>query len=69
MFDEILPLGQVFTQQPIAFLGGVVTGALRLNPQQDPLKTWLTQQGIGTQAAVISEPPQNGQAPETIEID
>ncbi|MEM8637770.1 MAG: hypothetical protein AAGG51_02985 [Cyanobacteria bacterium P01_G01_bin.54] len=68
MFDEILPLGKAFTQQPIAFLGGFVTGALRLNPQQDPLKTWLTQQGIGSQAAAMPE-PSNGQAPETIEID
>ncbi|NEO85552.1 MAG: hypothetical protein F6J87_15080 [Spirulina sp. SIO3F2] len=67
MFDEIMPLGRAFTQQPVAFLGGVVTGALRLNPQKDPLKTWLTRQGIGTQMAKASQG--SGQGPETIEID
>lgn len=67
MFDEIIPLGQAFTQQPVAFLGGFVTGVLRLNPQKDPLKTWLTQQGIGGQTA--RENQSNGQGPETIKID
>lgn len=68
MFDEILPIRQALTQQPAAFLGGFVTGALRLNPQQDPLKSWLAQQGISDRAAT-SDSPTSSDGPASIEIE
>ncbi|MEO0946730.1 MAG: hypothetical protein AAFY11_01005 [Cyanobacteria bacterium J06641_5] len=41
LFDELLPLFKVSTGQPIAFLGGFCAGVLQLDPEEDPLKSWL----------------------------
>ena len=41
MCDELLPLLKAPITQPIAFLGGVCAGILRLDPHEDPLKSWL----------------------------
>jgi hypothetical protein len=32
-------------QEPIAFWGGVFAGVLRLNVNEDPLKTWIQRTG------------------------
>ena len=45
-FDELTPVFQEFARQPVAFLGGFVAGALRLNLNEDPVKGWLAQQNI-----------------------
>jgi hypothetical protein len=44
--DELSPFLQEFTRQPVAFLGGFVSGALRLNLDDDPVKSWLNQQNV-----------------------
>ena len=43
-FDELTPIFKEFVQQPIAFLGGFVSGILRLDLYEDPVKSWLDQQ-------------------------
>ncbi|PSO48438.1 MAG: hypothetical protein BRC33_09645 [Cyanobacteria bacterium SW_9_44_58] len=57
--SELTPIFQEFTQQPMSFLGGLVSGSLRLNPNQEPLKSWLAQQGGGqTTSSPSNRPPQ-----------
>jgi len=63
--DELKPILEALTLQPIAFLGGLFSGFLRLDPNQDPLKTWLNQQGVVTSP----NPPQNEKGPQSISID
>jgi hypothetical protein len=63
---ELAPLFQTGLAQPIAFVGGIVAGALRLNLQDEPLQSWLARHGGGTSAA--AEP--NAEAgPTSITID
>ena len=39
--DELTPFLQELARQPVAFLGGFVSGALRLNLDDDTVKSWL----------------------------
>lgn len=66
MLSELTPIIQELTQQPISFLGGLVSGSLRLSPDQEPLKSWLDQQGSNTTQPRSS--PED-QAPQTINIE
>ncbi len=43
--DELSPLFKELMQSPVAFMGGLASGLLRLNLDQDPVKTWLEKQG------------------------
>jgi hypothetical protein len=66
--DELTPLVKELTGQPIAFLGGFFCGLFRLNLAEEPVKSWLDQQGISGYSA----PPasSNGKAgPQSIAID
>ncbi|KGF72117.1 hypothetical protein DO97_12300 [Neosynechococcus sphagnicola sy1] len=70
--DELSPIMQGLVQQPVAFLGGFCAGVLRLNLEEDPIKSWLDQQ-IGGVSPSPTE-TQNGQnpkakGPQTISID
>ncbi|AFZ45800.1 hypothetical protein PCC7418_3694 [Halothece sp. PCC 7418] len=60
-FSELTPILKELTQQPITFTGGLVSGFLRLNPNEDPLKSWLSQQGEASSSASRQEshPPQS----------
>ncbi|NEP32500.1 MULTISPECIES: hypothetical protein [unclassified Moorena] len=42
--NELTPIFEEFTQQPVAFLGGFFSGVFRLNLSDDPLKSWLEAQ-------------------------
>ena len=42
--DELTPLFKQLTQHPVSFLGGFVSGILRLNLADEPVKSWLDQQ-------------------------
>ena len=44
--DELSPFLQELTRQPVAFVGGFVSGALRLNLNEDPVKSWLNKQNV-----------------------
>jgi hypothetical protein len=61
---ELTPVAKEFVQQPVAFLGGFVSGVLKLNLGDDPLATWLKQQGIDT-----SFTQNSGDRPQSIKID
>lgn len=67
--SELGPIVQELTQQPVAFLGGFVSGLLRINLADDPVKSWLDQQ-MGSTAYVMQTPQNgNGNAPQSISID
>jgi hypothetical protein len=72
-FDELTPLLQELTAQPIAFLGGLTSGLLRLNLNQDPVKSWLDEQRAASNSTPFTPPDanrgQNGRAPQSITID
>ena len=44
--DELTPVFQELTQYPVAFLGGFVSGLLRIKLSDDPVKSWLQEQGV-----------------------
>jgi hypothetical protein len=64
--DELQPVVQELIQQPIAFFGGFVSGALRLKLSDDPLKRWLEQQGMVSYHDTASG---NGNSPQSITIE
>lgn len=65
-FNELTPIWKELTQQPITFTGGVLSGLLRLSPSEDPLKTWLNQQGG---SASQTQSGQGNNAPQSIDIE
>lgn len=69
--DELTPLLRELLNQPIAFLGGVAAGALKLDLAEDPVKSWLEEQGAVkvTPTASSASSHSNGSGPKTIEID
>ena len=68
--DELTPIFKQFAQHPVSFLGGFVSGALRLNLADDPVKSWLNQQ-LGTSTYVSTTELHNGKAtgPKSISIE
>lgn len=67
---ELSPLVQEFTQQPIAFMGGLFTGFLRLSLAEEPVRSWLNQQTGSTSYTVNGHNSgHNGNAPKSITID
>lgn len=69
--DELSPLFKELTAHPVSFLGGFVSGMLRLNLADDPVRSWLEKQSDSP-----SNPPSsgngssgNGSGPQTINID
>ncbi len=69
--DELKPLFQQLTQHPVSFMGGFVSGALRLNLNDDPVKTWLNKQvGYNANTSTTAE-AHNGKSngPQSITID
>ncbi|HEY9639107.1 MAG TPA: hypothetical protein V6C57_01410 [Coleofasciculaceae cyanobacterium] len=67
--DELTPVFKELVGYPVAFLGGFVSGLLRLNLSEDPVKSWLDQQ-VGS----ASPTPENGtngksNGPQSISID
>ncbi len=72
--DELTPIFKQFTQHPVTFLAGFVSGLLRLSLADDPVKSWLDQQrGSSTNRALTTEPTQahNGKTggPQSISIE
>lgn len=66
--DELQPVVKELAQQPAAFLGGFVSGVLRLKMSEDPLKSWLDKQGITT-AYPTDISSGNGSGPQSISIE
>jgi hypothetical protein len=69
--SELSPLFQELAQHPISFLGGFVSGVLRLNLNEDPVKSWLDKKCCGSNSSNLSTEVQNGKAngPQQITID
>ncbi len=66
--DELKPIFNEFIGQPVAFFGGLVSGFLKLDLQQDPLKGWLEQQGATPTAGASANSAKND-GPQSISID
>ncbi len=67
--DELKPILNEFLGQPVAFFGGLVSGFLKLDLQQDPLKSWLEKQGakVPTDSSASNNGKNDG--PQSISID
>ncbi|NER82717.1 MAG: hypothetical protein F6K42_24810 [Leptolyngbya sp. SIO1D8] len=68
--DELTPFVEELTRQPVAFLGGFVSGILRLNLNDDPVKSWLEKQNVSipTQGSSADNASSNS-GPQKISID
>ncbi|TYQ23930.1 hypothetical protein [Pseudanabaena sp. UWO310] len=64
--DELKPILNELLGQPVAFFGGLVSGFLKLDLQQDPLKGWLEKQGATT---TVSSAESKNEGPQSISID
>jgi hypothetical protein len=71
--DELTPVLKELTQYPIAFLGGFVSGLLGVKLTDDPVKSWLQEQGASTNVTANAEntSSRNGgsSGPQSISID
>ncbi|MGD1909690.1 MAG: hypothetical protein ACFB2X_02125 [Rivularia sp. (in: cyanobacteria)] len=69
--EELLPLFKEFTQHPASFMGGFVSGVLRLSLNDDPVKSWLAQQTNTTTYPTSTNGTHNGTSngPQTISIE
>ena len=66
--DELTPIVQELLGQPIAFFGGFASGLLKLNLNDDPVKSWL--ENHGAEVSDQSDDDDNaGKGPQTISID
>jgi hypothetical protein len=68
--SELSPFLQELTRQPVAFVGGFVSGVLRLNLNEDPVKSWLNQQNIQVNGNhEVSSNSDTASGPQKISID
>ncbi|KAG9152318.1 hypothetical protein Leryth_021267 [Lithospermum erythrorhizon] len=58
-------------QEPVAFLGGVFAGLLRLDLNEDPLKEWVTKtaEAAGIARELNSDDVLQKETPQEIEIE
>lgn len=69
--DELSPLFQKLMQHPVAFLGGLSSGLLRLSLADEPVRGWLDKQ-IGASASPATTEINNGRnnsGPQSIAIE
>lgn len=69
--EELLPLFKEFTQHPASFMGGFVSGVLKLSLNDDPVKSWLAEQTNTTTYPTSTNGTSNGTSngPQTISIE
>lgn len=69
--DELTPIFKEFTQHPVSFLGGLCSGLLRLNLNDDPVKSWLDGQGGSVSSTSTLNQHNNGRSsgPQSISIE
>ena len=67
--SELVPVLQEITQQPIAFMGGFVSGLFRLNLSDDPVKSWLDKQAGATSSSPTESPNGKSSGPQSISIE
>jgi hypothetical protein len=68
--DELIPVVKELIQQPIAFTGGFLSGLLRLNLNDDPIKSWIDDR-VGSTYTPSAAEDSNGKSsgPQSISID
>jgi hypothetical protein len=68
LLNELTPILKELAKEPVAFCSGFISGALRLNLTDDPVKTWLEKQAgfTPTQSQTDSS---NRPRPQSIDID
>jgi hypothetical protein len=57
--DELLPIAREVIKNPIAFAGGFASGILRLDLNEDPVKSWLGKQSNNKSGLDKPKPPQS----------
>ena len=69
--DELTPVVKELIEQPIAFFGGFFSGILRLNLNDDPVKTWLEQQNgyTPTNGSITEANNGKSEGPQSITIE
>lgn len=67
--DELTPFLQELARQPVAFVGGFVSGALRLDLNEDPVKSWLNNQNVAVPEDDPSNTAVSNGGPQKISID
>jgi len=69
--DELSPFLQELTRQPVAFVGGFVSGVLRLDLNEDPVKSWLNKQDVEppTDSGLSDGNASSNGGPQRISID
>ncbi|NEQ95354.1 MAG: hypothetical protein F6K30_01250 [Cyanothece sp. SIO2G6] len=67
--DELSPLLTELTTHPVSFLGGFVTGVLRLNLADDPVRSWLDQRSDNPPPPSDNNSNGNGSGPQSITIE
>lgn len=68
-FDELTPVLKELTGHPVAFLGGFLSGLLRLNLADDPVKSWLDQQAGSSSYSGTSSINGRNSGPQSISIE
>ncbi|MEM9805053.1 MAG: hypothetical protein AAF959_07210 [Cyanobacteria bacterium P01_D01_bin.56] len=66
--DELTPIVQEILGQPVAFFGGFASGLLKINLGDDPVKSWLENQGADVSNQNDGD-DSSGKGPQTISID
>lgn len=67
LLTELTPILKELAKEPVAFCSGFMSGVLRLNLSDDPVKTWLAKQAGFT--ATVSKPDESKSGPQSIDID
>ncbi|NJK36538.1 MAG: hypothetical protein HC825_10995 [Oscillatoriales cyanobacterium RM1_1_9] len=68
--DELKPIIDGLTREPVAFLGGLFSGFLKLNLYDEPVKSWLDQQGtVVPTASASTDQQKRNDGPQSISID
>ncbi len=67
--DELAPFLQEIARQPVAFVGGFVSGMLRLDLTEDPVKSWLNNQDVTVADAATTHNADSNGGPQKISID
>ncbi len=68
LLNELTPILKELAKEPVAFCSGFISGALRLNLTDDPVKTWLEKQAGFTATGNPNE-SNDKQKPKSIDID
>jgi hypothetical protein len=69
--DELIPVVKELIQQPIAFTGGFFSGLLRLNLNEDPVKSWIDREAGSSSYTPPETEASNSKStgPQSISID